>query len=77
MFGVDEDFARPEPIGNLTASDEQAFPRGEQDEQLQGLALHAQGLAVTEELKRPAVKAEFTELIDKTAQGTPTCALEL
>jgi hypothetical protein len=27
-------------------------------------------MAVTEELERPAVKAEFTELIDKAAQGT-------
>jgi hypothetical protein len=70
VFGVDEDFARSEAIGNFAASDELTFPRREQDEQLHGLALNTQGAAVTEELERSAVEAELTELIDKAAQGT-------
>jgi hypothetical protein len=46
------------------------FPGGEQDEQLHGLALDSQGLAVAEELVRSAVKPEVTEMINKAAQGT-------
>jgi hypothetical protein len=46
-----------------------AFPGGEQDEQLHGLTLYAQGVAVTKELERSAVKPEVTELIDEAAQG--------
>jgi hypothetical protein len=45
------------------------FPGGEQDEQLQGLTLDAHGVAITEELERPAVKPEVAELIDEAAQG--------
>ena len=70
VFGIDEDFARPEPIGDLVTSDELPFARGEQDEQLHGLTLNAQGVAVTEKLERSAVKPEVTELIDEAAQGT-------
>jgi hypothetical protein len=70
VLGIDEDFARPEPIGDFAASDELTFPGGEQDEQLHRLALDAQGAAVAEQLERPAVEPEVTELIDKTAQGT-------
>jgi hypothetical protein len=28
VFGIDEDFARPEPIGDFAASDELTFPGG-------------------------------------------------
>ena len=70
VFGIDEDFARPEPIGDLAASDELTFPGGEQNEQLQRLTLDAQGVAAAEELERSAVKPEVTELIDEAAQGT-------
>jgi hypothetical protein len=69
VLGIDEDFALPEPSGDLAARDQLAFPRGEQDEQFQRLTLDAQGLAVTEQLERSAVKREVTEMIDKTAQG--------
>ena len=70
VFGINEDFARPEPIGDLATSDELTFPGGEQDEQLQGLTLDAHGVAITEELERSAVKPEVAELVDEAAQGT-------
>ena len=73
VFGIDEDFARPEAIGDLGASDELTFSRGEQDEQFQRLTLDAQGVAVAEELERSAVKPEVTELIDEAAQGILLC----
>ena len=44
VFGVDEDFARPEALGDLCAGDELALARDEQDEQLHRLALDAQGI---------------------------------
>jgi hypothetical protein len=47
--------------------------RGEQDEQLHGLTLYAQGVPVTEELERSAVKPEVAEMIDETAQGSLLC----
>ncbi len=66
VFGIDEHFARPEPIGDFAASDERAFPRGEQDEQLDEFTLNAQELPLR---RSPAVKTEFAELIDKAPQG--------
>ena len=70
VFGIDEDFARPEPFGDLGASDELTFSRGKQDEQLHGLTLYAQGVPVTEELERSAVQPEVAEMIDEAAQGS-------
>ena len=69
VLGVDENFAGPEPLGDLGAGNKLTLARDKQDEQLHGLALHAQGLATVREFKTPAIEAEVGEFKDGTGCG--------
>ena len=69
VLGVDEDFAGPEPLGDLGAGNKLALARDKQDEQLHRLALQAQGLAAVREFETSAIEAEVGEFKNGTGRS--------
>jgi len=69
VLGVDENFAGPEPLGNLCTGNKLALVRDKQDEQLHRLAFDAQGQAAAREFETSAIEAEVAEFKNGTGRS--------
>jgi hypothetical protein len=64
VFGVDEDFARPQTLGDFGARDKPALAARKQDEQFHGLAFETKGAAMAEEFETAAIEPKAAEFED-------------
>jgi hypothetical protein len=65
VFGIDEDFARPQPLGDFGARNQLSFARDQEHKEFHGLAFDAQGPALMQQLKPAAIQPEIAELVDR------------
>jgi hypothetical protein len=72
VLGIDEDFTRPEVLGNFGSGYELAIACKQQDQQLHRLAFEPDRMVVPEEFEPAAIKPEVAELIRGNRQESPS-----